>query len=518
MANTEPSTNLLEDIAVSSLPQVDVELSDRSPPVADASPPKPNVSEAKPIDSECVVDAKSQKDPSLKTPPEELIAQSQPDAHSGKMVIDGLQRQSSTEGATEDKAPRAAPESASAIRASEDTTMEDCAARDADREAKREVQCIGTTRQPSPRLDLPIVPLSNDKTEITEDSPIGEWRRVEDIITIVRGEDGILTIIMDAFQQPLELVRMEDNQWQARRMGSMDVIYDLTLRTKDSFEVRKDSRCCKIFRIKRSRSLLGDWSNLKGKGLSIFDTGGDYEIRGEGRPTLRLVRKKILDWEARRADNGVVVYLLEHAENSHRLIVRRPDAGSHGPPPLELTRSKGNRETPAPPLPPPLPPSLPLPPPPADRTQPPRPPSRRRGSPRGGRSSSQRAGSGAGGCPPSPRTHGKDYEEFTVGNALSSRVCEAMSKLSMREQRHIMGLDGGRNSFHLTGTVRDPSSVVMSRIKRLEREPLPASPVRESRSNSWRHRSRSSSGRGSSSSSYSGERHGSERSRSRPRR
>lgn len=318
----------------------------------------------------------------------------------------------------------------------------------------------------------------------------------------------------------------------------MDVIYDLTLRTKDSFEVRKDSRCCKIFRIKRSRSLLGDWSNPKGKGLLILDTGSDYEIRGEGRPTLKLVRKKILDWEARRADSGLVVYLLEHAENSHRLSVRRPDAGSHCPP-LELTRSNSPaasrardarelpRDAPAPPLPPPLPPplSLPLPPPPVDRTQPPRPPSRRRGSggsPRGGRSNSQRAGSGAGACPPSPRTHGKDYEEFTVGNALSSRICEAMSKLPMREQRHVMGLDGGRNSFHLTGTVRDPSSVVMSRIKRLEREPLPASPVRKSRSHSWRHRSRSSSGRGSSSSSYSrsrsGERHGSERSRSRLRR
>merc|ERR1712187_1049033 len=68
--------------------------------------------------------------------------------------------------------------------------------------------------------------------------------------------------------------------------------------------------------------------------------------------------------------------------------------------------------------------------------------------------------------------HEADLEEFCTKNSLSDRVVDALHSIGKWEQRHVMGLDGSKNSFMLTGNVRDPDAVVMSRLKRLQQEPL----------------------------------------------
>jgi len=323
----------------------------------------------------------------------------------------------------------------------------------------------------------------------------GEWRQVENIITIFRDNGGALAMAADASQPPLRLFWLGDGRWQARRYGSNEGVYDLTLGGRDALEIRKGERVCRIFRVARSKTIIGDWAHHAGKTLSVVDVGGGegpLEIRMDGRPALSLARRRVMGWEARREREGVAdpVYLVDHVEGSQRITIRRPDDGAgEVAPPLEFVRAgsctplltAAQAPSPWPPL--------------HDsdvrlNSEP------RLGSPRPWWSG---GGSGRGEdrrCQDlSPRAHAADLEDFCAVNQLNDRVCSALHELGIREQRHVMGVDGGRNSFQLTGTVRDPGAVVMSRIKRLEMEPLHS--LSRSRSHSpWRREQRSHSGGG----------------------
>jgi len=176
------------------------------------------------------------------------------------------------------------------------------------------------------------------------------------------------------------------------------------------------------------------------------------------------------------------IYSLEHVEGSQLIVVRRPE-GSGNPicPPLEYVRAALSSRVP------PLCPTT--------REKPLLRPwagtasrhSRERSVPLKPSNAIHNGGS----------SHELDFREFCSKNELSDRVIGTLQSLDWREQRHIMGLDGGKNSFKLTGVVRDPNAVVMSRIKRLQQEPCCLEEDRHqvcSRSRSrWAHRSRSSS-------------------------
>lgn len=329
-----------------------------------------------------------------------------------------------------------------------------------------------------------------------DDAAVGEWRQVENIITIARTPGGELEMIADSAQPSLELRR--DSKicgWQAWRPETGELIYTLSLGSKDTLEVRKGERVCKLFRLARSKSILGDWVLHAGKSLSVVAGGRSLEMRGEGRPVLRLVRRRITEWDVQRerGSRRDSVYFIDHTEGSDSVTIRRGDGPEGSWPPLELTRAGSG--TPMPPPPPAAPPAVEL----QDGFP------RQRES-RGLRSLCSRGRSRSPSKGPRRRSvsrgrwigsHEAELEEFCSTNALSDRIVGMLRDLGRREQRHIMGLDGGRNSFALSGNVRDPDAVVMSRIKRLEQDPLPDHSPRElaahSRSRSrWQRRSGSS--------------------------
>lgn len=332
----------------------------------------------------------------------------------------------------------------------------------------------------APSDALAVVPVDG-----VGDNLIGEWRRVEDIITIVR-TDGVLMVILDAAQPPLELVPSDDGQWQARRQGTDEPIYDITVGMRDSLEIRKGDMSCTVFRIARSRTILGDWYH-PGKVLKVVDVGSTLELRSEGRPQLKVIRRKIMEWEARRDSTGEAVYVIDHMEGTQKLTIRRPrhlSAGGQSNPPIEFCRDMAASV--------------------ASHSRPhevPRPGARR---PRPFRDHAdliarrepfsrhrerrKRSLSGSRGRKLDKSPH-EELEEFITKNELSDRVVVNLKKLSKREQRNVMGLDGGRNSFVLIGAVRNPSAVVMSRMKRLEQA---RSPSRDRSRSRWRHSSSSS--------------------------
>jgi len=308
---------------------------------------------------------------------------------------------------------------------------------------------------------------------------IGEWRQVENVVTILRGPGGGLLMVADPAQPSLELVRLRAaGCWRAQRASSGEGVYELSLDARDTMEVRKGHRALKIFRIARTRTLVGDWAHLTGKTISVAEAGAGLELRTEGKKPLRLLRRKIMEWEAQRGRgcSGEPVYALEHTEGSERIVVRRPE-GLEDPraPPLEFARagcrgtssSSGSRP-------------LPLPPAPHDCREVPRP------LPQGGGGGSKLVDRGSGRLGRSPprrrpspddgrSPHEANLREFCTQNELSDRVVAALRSIGRREQRHIMGLDGSRNSFILTGNVRDPNAVVLSRLKRLKQAPLDSS-------------------------------------------
>merc|ERR1711874_768229 len=135
----------------------------------------------------------------------------------------------------------------------------------------------------------------NTETNCTEEAPtqlalsvvfdeemlIGEWRQVENIITITMCA-GTLTMIADATQPPLQLVWQHGNQWQAQKFRSGESVYDVSFSSKDTLEIRKGERAIKIFRVAHSKTLVGDWIHHDGKTLSVVDANGALEIRSNG--------------------------------------------------------------------------------------------------------------------------------------------------------------------------------------------------------------------------------------------
>eukprot|EP00930_Biecheleria_cincta_P078996 TRINITY_DN66656_c0_g1_i1.p1 TRINITY_DN66656_c0_g1~~TRINITY_DN66656_c0_g1_i1.p1 ORF type:complete len:266 (+),score=30.80 TRINITY_DN66656_c0_g1_i1:35-799(+) len=64
--------------------------------------------------------------------------------------------------------------------------------------------------------------------------------------------------------------------------------------------------------------------------------------------------------------------------------------------------------------------------------------------------------------------HDADIEEFIAMNQLDSACGSALRALpSVDDQKAVMGTDGGSNAFMMIDKVRNPSGVVMSRIRRL---------------------------------------------------
>eukprot|EP00928_Gymnodinium_smaydae_P089225 TRINITY_DN73214_c0_g1_i1.p1 TRINITY_DN73214_c0_g1~~TRINITY_DN73214_c0_g1_i1.p1 ORF type:complete len:361 (+),score=91.10 TRINITY_DN73214_c0_g1_i1:90-1172(+) len=63
--------------------------------------------------------------------------------------------------------------------------------------------------------------------------------------------------------------------------------------------------------------------------------------------------------------------------------------------------------------------------------------------------------------------HKGDLDEFISKNQLDDRTVAALQELSEDHQKHVMGTDGGANTFVLIDKVKNPSAVVMSRIRKV---------------------------------------------------
>lgn len=61
-----------------------------------------------------------------------------------------------------------------------------------------------------------------------------------------------------------------------------------------------------------------------------------------------------------------------------------------------------------------------------------------------------------------------DIEKFICDNKLDDRTVDALSALDERQQKAVMGTDGGQNTFQLDGKVNNPNAVVMSRIRKMK--------------------------------------------------
>jgi len=192
-----------------------------------------------------------------------------------------------------------------------------------------------------------------DEDHRREEDVVGEWRHVENIITISRDlKNGGLVMIADAAQPSLRLLWNKGNQWLAQQRRTGKTVYDVSLGSTDTLKVRKGDRLCKMFRIARSRSLVGEWVHSAGKSFFIMDGANALELRGAGKPTLRLIRRKIMEWDARqeRDHASESVYLIDHMEGSDRIAVRRPDIVSDRYPILEFVRANSDMGHPAPSL------------------------------------------------------------------------------------------------------------------------------------------------------------------------
>lgn len=342
----------------------------------------------------------------------------------------------------------------------------------------------------------------------------GEWRHVEQILSITSGDKGALVLHAGDSSEARELVSSEDGKWEACGSKSDEAPYEIRIsdRGKDTLNVRNGEQSFSIHRVAKSRTILGEW-RFGSKSLCVEDSGAYLTLSTDGHSPLRMVRRRITEWDALNVESKEAVYLVEHTEGSQSIAIRRPASGpDQQGERIEFTRpgvsAAGSQEH-----------SGRV----SDRGSPEarrahsRGRSRHRsrsrdrerghgcnrsrsGSGRGRSRQRQRRSSGAGQKRDPPNT----VDEFVHKNGLLRRTEMALKELGSREQRHVMGLDGGRNGFILIGRVRDPDAVVMSRIKRLSTEPLPA------------RRSRSRSGGGRRSRSHGGRRHR-DKSRSRHR-
>jgi len=57
-------------------------------------------------------------------------------------------------------------------------------------------------------------------------------------------------------------------------------------------------------------------------------------------------------------------------------------------------------------------------------------------------------------------------QKFIEENQLDARTVNALEALGEADQKRVMGTDGGPNTFILIDKVKNPSAVVMSRMRR----------------------------------------------------
>lgn len=63
-----------------------------------------------------------------------------------------------------------------------------------------------------------------------------------------------------------------------------------------------------------------------------------------------------------------------------------------------------------------------------------------------------------------------DIERFCDTNRLEARCETVLRELSPATARKVMGLGGGANTFELRGDVRNPTAVVLARVKKARDE------------------------------------------------
>lgn len=63
-----------------------------------------------------------------------------------------------------------------------------------------------------------------------------------------------------------------------------------------------------------------------------------------------------------------------------------------------------------------------------------------------------------------------DIKRFVEVNRLEPRCEQIIRDLSPRTARRVMGLSGGTNTFELKGDVRNPTAVVIARVRRAREE------------------------------------------------
>jgi len=65
--------------------------------------------------------------------------------------------------------------------------------------------------------------------------------------------------------------------------------------------------------------------------------------------------------------------------------------------------------------------------------------------------------------------HKMDVDNFIRKNELEARVAGALRSMAVADQKKVMGTDGGENSYILIDRVKNPNGVVMSRIRKIEK-------------------------------------------------
>lgn len=68
---------------------------------------------------------------------------------------------------------------------------------------------------------------------------------------------------------------------------------------------------------------------------------------------------------------------------------------------------------------------------------------------------------------PPPEGVAADIERFVRINRLEQRCDQILRELSPKSARRVMGLDGGANTFELRGDVRNPTAVVIARVRKV---------------------------------------------------
>eukprot|EP00931_Biecheleriopsis_adriatica_P067440 TRINITY_DN41582_c0_g1_i1.p1 TRINITY_DN41582_c0_g1~~TRINITY_DN41582_c0_g1_i1.p1 ORF type:complete len:263 (+),score=40.00 TRINITY_DN41582_c0_g1_i1:45-833(+) len=181
---------------------------------------------------------------------------------------------------------------------------------------------------------------------------------------------------------------------------------------------------------------LSDGFNLEGTQGEPGEDGGSYsssssssEEAGKAGEAPKKEKKK-----RRRHRHGT--RRRKGGRERHRRRHRRHGHGGHG------TRRRSRSRTPRP-----------------EKENPGRPP------PPGPSQGSNLGNLGYFGC----GDHEADIEQFISVNELDEGCAAALRAIrDDKAQMHVMGTDGGENAFVLKDKVRNPSGVVMSRIRRLQ--------------------------------------------------